>query len=142
MRDQEILSRYVDLCRTGLEKEPRVIPFLTRAGAFERFVVDSFQIGYADGTFAALAGEDEEVRKAAVRLGILAGTKERLRSRLTIPILDENRVILNIAGVSLSATGKHAVVALNDSGIFNQAFLRNSEELILTESPLTALALI
>ena len=119
MRDQEILSRYVDLCRKGLEKEPRAIAVLTRTGAFERFVVDSFQIGYADGTFAALANEDEEVRKAAVRLGILAGTKERLRSRLTIPILDENRVILNIAGVSLSSKVKHPATALNDNGIFN-----------------------
>ena len=59
-----------------------------------------------------------------------------------MPILDENHVILNSAGVSLSPAVKRPVVAINDSGIFNQAFLRYAEELILTKSPVTALAMV
>jgi hypothetical protein len=76
------------------------------------------------------------------RLGILRNGKELLQHRLIIPITDENKAAVNLVAISLHPQSKHRVIALNDSGIFNQSFLGKTTEIVCTEDPLEALLLI
>jgi len=76
------------------------------------------------------------------RIGIIKNGKEIFKSCIIIPIYNENKVVINIAGYNIYPQSKNNFISLNDSGIFNQSFLKNMREIIFTESPLEALLLI
>ena len=51
---------------------------------------------------------------------------------MTIPIFDTNRSIVNIVGYNIYHKTKNKLICLNDSAIFNQTYLRNAKEIILS----------
>jgi hypothetical protein len=143
MTQAEILQRYVELCHTALLEDVRILDLLQKAGIQDSFLLESFSVGYADGRILEPVGENEEIVQKLVAAGILASDgKEVLRNRLIIPILDENKAIVNLVAYNLNPKTKCNLRWLHPGGLFNAPFLRNRKELIVTEDPLLCLLLI
>ncbi len=137
-----ILEQYIDRAHEQLFESEKALRFLERAGISERFVLESFRIGFSDGSLPEQVEGNAERTERLQSLGLLGKTGETLRNRIIIPILDEDRAPVNVVGISLSARAKHPVVILGTEGVFNAPFLRNVDEGILTDNPLHALFLI
>ena len=142
MNPQEALERYVELCARDLFENPRVLGALKRQGIVEGFLLETFRLGYAGGRLAELAKDSAALGEVCQRTGLLNNDREALRGCLILPLYGDGGQIVNIVGYHLRPQAKRQVRSLNGTGIFNQAFLKNTEELVLTESPLEALLLI
>ena len=142
MAVQAVLERYISFCNAQLEKNDRALAFLKRHGVSERFIFDSLQIGYSDGNIEELIGGNDELNQRLTKIGIVKNGKEVYKSRLIIPIFDDNKATVNFAAYSIHPQSKNKFLFLNDSGIFNQSALKNAAEILLTDSPLEALVLI
>jgi hypothetical protein len=123
MKTVEVLERYVELCVQGLEETPRVQALLKNAGLRERFPIESFRIGYATGKLSELVQGNDGLAEHCTELGLLHLGKESLAHRLTLPIMNTDKAVMNIVGYNLHPTAKNKLAALNPEGIFNQAFL-------------------
>lgn len=142
MKTGEMLERYVELCVQGLEETPRVQALLKNTGVRERFLYESFQIGYATGKLSDLVQGNEGLAEHCEKLGLLHVGKERFAHYLTLPIMSGDKAVVNIVGYNLHPRAKNKLIALGADGIFNQAFLAAASEVVLTEGPLEALLLI
>ncbi len=142
MKPQEVLDRYLELCSKSLNDNQKALRLLQRQGISEKYLFESFQLGYAAGGLIELIQGNGSLESVCEKLGILDSGKECLFHCLTIPILDENKDIENVVGYRLNPQVKRKLFFLNERGIFNSAFLRNSQEIILTDNPLESLALI
>ena len=142
MAVQAVLERYISFCSANLEKNSRALAFLKRNGISERFIFENFQIGYSSGNIEELIGGNDELAQRLANIGIIRNGKEVFKNRLIIPIFDDNKTPVNIAAYSIHPQSKNKLLFLNDSGIFNQSYLKNATEILLTENPLEALVLI
>jgi len=103
---------------------------------------ENFFIGYSDDNLIDVIGENTKTAAKLAEIGILKNGKELFKSCITFPIYDESNAIVSITGYPIYANSKKRIITLNDSGIFNQPFLKNVNEILLTENPLEALLLI
>jgi len=142
MTTQEVLERYISLCQSNLENDSRTLSLLRKRGIREQFLFANFRLGYASGHLSEVVREDRDSRDRLEASGILRNGTEHLQHRVIIPIENENKSAVNLVGVSLHSQSKHRVVALNEVGIFNEAFLTKTSEIVCTEDPLEALFLI
>jgi len=142
MTNQEVLERYVSLCQSNLENNSRILSILRKRGIREQFLFENFRLGYTSGNLSEVVGQDKDSRERLEALDILQNGKERLQRRLIIPIENENKAVINLVGISLHPQAKSRVIALNEAGIFNEAFLGKTPEIVCTEDPLDALLLI
>ncbi len=142
MKSTEVLERYLQICIRNLEEDSRVLSLLKGKGIKESFLIDNFSLGFSNGALTELIEKDQDLIRMFEKSGILNNGKDVLKNRLIIPLFNENRSVVNIAGFSLHQNSKRKLVLLNPSGIFNQAFLKNSREIILTMNPVEALLLI
>jgi DNA primase len=137
-----VFEQYIDRCHEQLLENEKALRFLARAGITERFVLESFQIGYADGSLPGQIEGNAELTARCATLSLLGKQGETLRNRIVIPLLDEHRSPVGIVGISMSARSNNRVVIAGDCAVFNAPFLRNTEEIILTGDPLHSLLLI
>ena len=68
--------------------------------------------------------------------------KRRSGGRLIIPILDDQKQVVNVVGYSDDGRANKPVRALNDRGLFNAPFLSRQREIVVAENPIDALLLI
>ena len=139
MYSQEILERYVSICQSNLESNPRALSFLKRNGITEGFIFENFRVGYASGNLVEILGENDELIATLGNMGILNGKNEALKGCITIPVLNENKAIENVVGYKLYARSGSRTLSVNEQGIFNAAFIRNVAEVFVTEGPIDAL---
>jgi len=142
MNNNEILERYILICCNNIKGNPRVLNLLRKYGIFEPFIFENFCLGYSGGGLLESVGDNVPLKQHLEKIGILKNEKELFKSCMTIPIYDENKAVVNIIGYPIYANSKKRIIILNDSGIFNQPFLKNVKEIIFTENPLEALFLI
>ena len=142
MTGNAVLERYISFCSSNLEKNERASAWLKRHGVFEGFVFENFQIGFSSGNIMELAGGNDDLNQRLADLGIVRNGKEVFKNRLIIPIVDGNKAPVNIAACSIHPQTKNKLLFLNDTGIFNQSFLQNVDEIVLAETPVGALLLI
>ncbi len=142
MTGNAVLERYISFCSSNLEKNDRALAWLKRHGISEGFIFENFQIGFSSGNILELTGGNEDLNQRLTNLGIVRNGKEVFKNRLIIPIVDGNKVPVNIAACSIHPQAKNKLLFLNDTGIFNQSFLQNVDEIVLAESPVGALLLI
>jgi DNA primase len=142
MNHQELLERYVELCAHAFAENARAQSMLRSRGVTDTRILESFRIGYADGNVSELTGDQAEVTEHFGRLGILSGTKERLKGRITIPIRDPEGGIVNVVGFALRPNVTHPMLSLSEEGIFNAPYLRHQTETIICEEPIQTLLLI
>jgi len=139
---QEILERYISICQSNLENNQRALSFLKRQGISESFIFENFRIGYAEGNLIEILGDNDELGSTLENMGILKQGNEALKSCITIPVFDSNNTVENIVGYNIFPQAKQRIIYLNETGIFNSHFIRNTQDVILTESPIEALFLI
>jgi len=139
---QELLERYTSLCYSSLGNTPRALAFLRKLGIVDRYIIENFQIGYADGSVIDLIRGNGQYYEQLTEIGIVAKGKETLKNHLTIPVYDDNKTVINIIGYNFFPKTKRRTIFLNNKGIFNHRYLRNSNEIILTDCPTTTLLLI
>ena len=142
MTGNAVLERYISFCSSNLEKNERALAFLRRHGLSERFIFENFQIGYSIGNIEELVSGNDDLNQRLAAIGVVRNGKEIFKNRLIIPIVDGNKVPVNIAAYSIHPQTKNKLLFLSDSGIFNQSFLQNADEILFTETPLDALLLI
>jgi hypothetical protein len=142
MTGSAVLERYISYCSSNLEKNERAFAWLKRHGISEGFIFENFQIGFSTGNIVELAGGNDDLNERLADLGVVRNGKEIFKNRLIIPIVDGNKVPVNIAAYSIHPQTKNKLLFLNDTGIFNQSFLQNVGEIVLTETPVGALLLI
>jgi len=142
MNKQDIYERYVQICTSNLKKNSRVLSILKKHGIFENYIFENFYIGYANGKLIELTGENRELKRKFTEIGIEKNGKEMFKNYITIPIYNGNKAVVDIIGYNIYPQSKKRFISLNDSGIFNQSFLRNTREIIFTENPLETLLLI
>ena len=142
MNTQTLLERYLEQCQNVLKENSRVLGFLKKQSIYEPYIFDNFSLGYADGLLLDLIGENKELLLSCEKLGLIHNGKEYFRNTLVIPIYDENKVIVNLVGYNIHPQSKNRMIFLNESGIFNGAFISNTRELIFTSSPIESLFLI
>ena len=123
MNTQEIIERYVQLCVKDLEDNPKLRSRLRNKGIKEPFLFESFQLGYSDGSLVELVQGNEDLKARCEQLGFFEDGKEKLKNYITVPILDDNKAVVNIVGYSIYPQSKRRIKCLNAEGIFNQAFL-------------------
>ncbi len=138
MNTQEVLERYIQLCVKNLGENQRVCTLLRKQGITESFLFENFRLGYANSSMCELIKGNGELNSRCDQLGLLIKGKEVMSGHLTIPILDEQKGVVNIAGYNVYPQSKKKFKCLTPKGIFNQAFLRNIDELILTNNPLVS----
>jgi DNA primase len=137
-----MFTHYVDHCRKTLADHSRAQRFLGQNGVDQGFVSETFMLGFADGSIRDFACENEQLRAELEEAGLLRNGTDLLQGCLTIPILDENKEPVNIVGYSINAQKKERMIFLRPDGIFNAPFLKNCADVILADTPLTALMLI
>ncbi len=142
MNTKEVLERYIQLCVKNLGENQRVCTLLQKQGITESFLFETFRLGYANSSLIELIDGNEDLNSRCDHLGLLIKGKEVMSGYVTIPILDEQKEVVNIAGYNVYPQSKKKFKCLTPEGIFNQAFLGNIDELILTDNPLDALLLI
>ena len=142
MKYQNLLEKYIKICNNNLKEDGRVLSFLKKYRIYENYIFENFFIGYSNGKLIELLGENEELKKTFMEIGLLKNGREIFKSCVIIPIYDENKAVINISGYNIYSQSKKKLIHLNDSGIFNQSFLKNMKEIIFTENPLESLILI
>ena len=142
MNKNSILNTYISHCHNNLIENDRILSLLKNMGIFERFIVDNFQLGYADGNLENMIQENISLKQELTEIGLLNNNKDCFANYIIIPILDENKAIVNIAGYSPYPQTKNKVIFLNAKGIFNCSFLAKSKKIYFTESPIDCLLLI
>jgi hypothetical protein len=142
MAVQAVLERYISFCNANLEKNKRALAYLKRHGISEGFIFENLQIGYSSGNIEELIGGNSDLDQRLAKIGIVKNGKEIFKNRLIIPIFDDNKAPVNFASYSIHPQSKNKLLFLNESGIFNQSVLKNSTEILLTENPIEALALV
>jgi len=138
----ELLVYYITHCQKTLADNAQAQRFLKQSGISEGFVVDTFQLGFSDGSVCDLCSENEQLRAELERLELLKNGKEFFKGCITIPVMDESKEPVNIVGYGINPRKKERMLSLRPDGIFNGSFLRNCSEVILTQSPISALFLI
>ena len=142
MTTHDTFASYIEHCRKTLEHHERAQRFLTNRGIAEPFVIESYFLGYSDGSVEGFAKENEQVLKELERVGLLHNGTDIFRGCIIIPIYDENKEPINVVGYSISPQKQKRLISLQPHGIFNAPFLSKSAELVLTNNPTHALALI
>lgn len=142
MTNQEILTLYVKHYAKKECFNKRVVTLLDNCGLREVHIFSNFHIGYSDGSVIQLIDSNPELVERFEKLGLLANGKDALINHVLVPVLDLNKAIVNIAGYNPYPQTKNKVIYLNNEGIFNEAYLKHQEDVILTETPIEALVFI
>ena len=113
MKKNELLGRYVSICRNNLDENSKIKSMLNSYGISERFIFDNFNLGYSNGSILELIAGNKELKEGFSTLGLLENNKDIFKNYIILPISDEDKQIVNIIGYSLSARKKEKTINLN-----------------------------
>ncbi len=146
MNRQEILKRYVELCSSNIKENEKILSLLKKSGITESYIFDNFQIGFSNGTLTEVLGDNKTLIDAFCDIGILKNVKDKFTETfincITVPIFDSNKAVTNIAFFSPYPQSKNGLQFLNETGIFNEGFLKTNNQVYLTTTPLEAFLMI
>ena len=142
MTRHEVLTYYIAHCQKTLADNVRAQRFLEQNGIGKVFVVETFRLGFSDGSAYELCRDNEQLHGELERLGLLKNGKEFFKGCITVPVIDENKEPVNIVGYNINAQKKERMLSLRPDGIFNAPFLKNCSEVIFTDNLVSALMLI
>ena len=125
MTRHELLTYYVTHCQKTLTDNAQPQRFLEQNGIGEKSVVETFRLGFSDGSVCELCQDNEQFRGELENLGLFKNEKEFFKGCLIIPIIDENKEPVNIVGYSINPQKKERMLSLRPDGIFNAPFLKN-----------------
>lgn len=153
---EKILQRVVTFYARTLHKDPRSAGGCGEAGrtGFEYLksrnladatMLETFQVGYCNGTLPHAVGKSGEVAECLKTLGVLqGGNREHFHQFVTVPIFD---AVGNVAGIygrntrACEPHERHLYLPGPHRGVFNGIAARTNQTLFITESIFDAMAL-
>ncbi|MFZ1984369.1 MAG: CHC2 zinc finger domain-containing protein, partial [Desulfatitalea sp.] len=142
VKERKLLARVVAHYQHTLGQDSRGLTYLKQ----ERGITDpqslkDFGTGYANGTLLEILPQDEEVRQALKKIGILnAKGHELFYNCVVFPLYGINGGIENLYGRNIEEDNgaKHLYLPGPRSGLVNRQAVNRSQTIILTESIIDA----
>jgi DNA primase len=151
--DQALLQQVVAYYHERLKQSPEALQYLMSRGLNHPELIDTFKLGLADRTLGLRLPnkqrkEGAEIRTRLEKLGVYRESgHEHFNGSLVVPILDLHNAVCELYGRKIRddlrpGTPKHLYLpacASRGRGVFNEAALVASREIILCEALLDAL---
>jgi DNA primase len=148
--DQAALQQVVDYYHQTLKQSPDALAFLDKRGLNDPALIDHFKLGYANRTLGLRLPQKNRkagavIREQLQRLGVFRDTgREHFNGSLVVPVQNVEGVITELYGRKTlenlrKGTPKHTYLPGPHRGVFNEAGLQNTSEVILCESLIDAL---
>jgi DNA primase len=150
--DEELLVQVVDYYHARLTESPEALAYLARRRIDDPAAITTFRLGFSDRTLGLRIAHKRsvggaELRAALQRVGVYRPSgHEHLVGCLTIPVFDSVGRVSELYGrrvtSALSAgTARHLYLPGPHRGVWNEAALAASSEVVLCESLIDALTL-
>ncbi|WP_343794269.1 CHC2 zinc finger domain-containing protein, partial [Dokdonella soli] len=148
--DRALLGQVIDYYHTTLQTAPEALAYLKARGIDAAEAIAAFKLGYANRTLGLRLPEKNRVAGADIRtrlqrIGVYrASGHEHLAGSLVIPVIAPDGEITEVYGRKLrddlrEGTPKHLYLPGPHRGVWNEAALAASKEIILCESLIDAL---
>lgn len=149
--DAALMEKVTGYYTRSLRANPDALEYLAKRGLAHPELIDAFGLGFADRTLgyrlpAANRKAGAEIRSQLQRLGLLRESgHEHMRGSLVVPIRDASGAVVDMYGRKIrdnlrKGTPDHLYLPGPHKGVLNLPAFAASEEMILTEAPLDALA--
>ena len=144
-KDLKMLARVVAYYQHTFTQDSRGVNYLkNERGIADNQSLKDFGAGFVNGTLLEILPQDEEVKKALQKIGIL-NTKghEVFYNCVVFPLYDTNGAIVNLYGRNINAEAgvTHLYLPGPRSGIVNRQAVKRSQTILLTESIIDAVTL-
>ncbi|MBL7069359.1 MAG: toprim domain-containing protein [Candidatus Omnitrophica bacterium] len=138
---QSILNEMIQFYHNSLKEDTSAQSYLKGRGLLDRELIDTFKIGYCNGSAKELLPNDEALKQRLKDLGLLNEKQnESFYKSITVPILDKNDNVVGLYGRNIERKA-HLYQKGPHRGIFNHKTLKVHDEIILTEGIIDALSL-
>jgi DNA primase catalytic core len=148
--DQQTLREVVSFYHQTLKESPEALRYLESRGLRHPEMIEHFQIGFANRKLGLTLPDKnrkagEEMRSRLQRLGILRESgHEHFNGSVVFPIFDLDGSVLGLYGRKITpnlreGTPLHLYLPGPHKGVWNEAALQASKEIILCESIIDAL---
>jgi DNA primase len=148
--DRELLLQVAAYYHETLKQSPEALAYLEKRGLKNSEMIDRFQLGFANRTLGLRLPEKNrkagaEIRARLARLGVLRESgHEHFNGSLVIPVFDAAGQVVEIYGRKITAnlregTPLHLYLPGPHRGVWNEAALEASKEIILCEALIDAL---
>lgn len=149
--DAVLLGRVVRYYHETLKQSPAALEYLHKRGLRSSEMIGHFRLGYADRTLGyrlppKVTKDGESTRGRLQRIGIVrASGHEHFNGSLVIPVFNGDGMVTEMYGRKVQRslrkeTPRHLYLPGPHRGVFNIEALAASEEIILCEALLDALA--
>jgi DNA primase catalytic core len=136
-----ILSQVIQLYHNTLKEDPHAQAYLKSRNLLDKELIDTFRIGYSDGSLAKLLPNDESTLTSLKSIGVLNEKgNECFYKSITVPIFNENEQVVGLYGRNIEGK-RHLYLKGPHRGVFNHRIFKATDEIILTESIIDALSL-
>ncbi len=148
--DRQVLKEVVDFYHDALKQSPEALQYLEKRGLKSSAMLEHFQLGFANRTLGYRLPnknrqEGAELRGRLQKLGVLRESgHEHFNGAVVIPILDREGAVLGMYGRKITpnlreGTPLHLYLPGPHRGVWNEAALAASKEIILCEALIDAL---
>lgn len=140
---QKLLNRVADFYHSTFKESKEGREYLRKRGITDGLIIETFKIGYSNGTLFKTIPERGEIVESLKETGILTSNNHELfKDCVIFPIFDKNGNTVHIYGRKIvEEPVKHLYLPGGHRGVFNQHILKSYDEIILTESIIDSLSL-
>ena len=150
--DNKLLHRVVEFYHTKLKESPEAQQYLAKRGLLNAEMFERFRLGYSDRSLGYLVPQKNrklgaDLRGRLEKLGIFRETSghEHFRGSIVIPIIDAESRVRQMYGRKITpnlraGTPDHLYLPGPHNGVWNEAALIASKEIILCEALIDALS--
>jgi DNA primase len=145
VKDKKLLARVVGYYQHSFDQDRRGLDYLTgQRNIKELQSIKDFGAGYVNGTLKEILPDDPEVIKQLKAIGILNKKgNEIFYNCVVFPMYDTQKAVCGLYGrnIDAEADAPHLYLAGPRTGLINQAAVKRSQTIFLTESIIDALTL-
>ena len=144
-KDLKLLARVVAYYQHTLRQDSRGVNYLkNERGIADNQSLKDFGAGFVNGTLLEILPQDDEVKKALQKIGILNHKgHEVFYGCVVFPLFDANGAIVNLYGRNIDAEAgvTHLYLPGPRCGLVNRQAVKRSQSILLTESIIDAVTL-
>jgi DNA primase catalytic core len=148
--DAALLAETIDYYHERLKQSPEAIAYLAKRGINDQTLIERFKVGFADRTLGLRLPEKNrkaggEIRARLQKLGLWRESgHEHFNGSIVIPIIAPTGEITEVYGRKITeglrpGTPNHLYLPGPHRGVWNEAALAESQEIILCEALIDAM---
>lgn len=148
--EQSLLRQVIDYYHECFQQSPEALAYLDKRGLNNAELIDTFKLGYANRTLGYRLPQKNRVEGAQLRgklqrIGIYRESgHEHFTGSLVVPVINESGVITDVYGRKIGerlrdGTPLHLYLPGPHQGVWNEAGLAGSDEVILCEALIDAM---